>query len=166
MNTDILSLLLGAGAIETNQQLLVKIFDINPLGLHLLVPVRDQQENIKAFRFINFNHGPSFMVNASDESSLLTNDDATNTAFNLLLDVYETGKQVDTVHELSMNGETRWFDVRFRKFADGVLFLYEEITRYKNDTPGSRPLDISQEEMKKYRAMLDKMSTINDELET
>jgi PAS domain S-box-containing protein len=155
MNTDILSLLLGAGVKEANQQLLIKIFDINPLGLHLLVPVRNQDDIVIAFRFIDLNHGRSFLVN-SDESSLLTDDPSTNTAFRLLLDVYQTSRPVDTVHELTMNGETRWFDVRFRKFADGVLFLYEEITRYKNDVPGLHPLSVSQEEMKKYRAMLDK----------
>lgn len=150
MNTDILSLLLGGKKITTDEQLLIKIFDINPLGLHLLVPVRDQQDHVTAFRFISLHHGQSFLVNQQDDHPLFAANSGNSNAFQRLLNVYTTGEGVDVVHELMLNGETRWFDVRFRKFGDGVLLVYEEITRYKGEQPS--PEDGTW----KYRTMLDK----------
>jgi signal transduction histidine kinase len=138
MTTDILSLLLAGNLVDTERQMLTKIFDINPLGLHLLVPVRDPDDRVVAFRFINLHHGRSFVVNEQDDTALLTDNSANQNAFQQLLEVYTTGKQLDAVHELTLNGETRWFDVRFRKFADGVLFLYEEVTRYKDSKPADK----------------------------
>ena len=109
--------------------LLQTLLNTVPTGIQVLRAMRNTQYQIVDFEYILYNEeakaytelGKTFLTQYPDHKEL----------FNYLLEEAETGLGNEITHPFSMNGFSGTFNIKYKKFGDGVLLSMEDITDNK-----------------------------------
>src|SRR5262245_28246447 len=103
-------------SLNLDNHLLEALFETISNEVHVLESVRNSDGAITDFK--------SLIGNKTTDSG---NGKLDNHLFDQFVNVVETGKPLHLVFQHNKNGQTRWYDVRAKKFNNGLIAYREDI---------------------------------------